>query len=153
MNEMKNGLSFLEEIRNGTKKINRGNWFVVLLIGVLILVIMLPTKNNDSYFKAEEEKEVQNTISEQENMQKSLSHFLSKIDGVGKVETLIYTKKEAESVYDRKTENIKITGVIIGAEGATNETIRLQIIKMVMALYDLEADAVEVYPLIRSSSE
>lgn len=39
--------------------------------------------------------------------------------------------------------------MIVAAEGAVNETIRLEIVKMVMALYDLKADEVEVYPLKR----
>lgn len=147
---MNKDVKIVEELLGDKIKINREKWFLILLVGVLIFVIMLPVKDNDSYEKKQDAETRQEKISEQDMMQMELSNFLSKIKGVGKVETLIYTQKETENIYGKESDNTKITGVIIGAEGAMNETIRLQIINMVMALYDLEADAVEVYPLTRT---
>lgn len=142
----------IQEILRGERKINKENMLVILLSGVLLFVIMLPTQNSSSFFIEEQEKETQVfSLSEQEEMENRLSAFLSQIDGVGNVKVLMHIVDESVAStygYGSNSQN-KIAGVIVAAEGAVNETIRLEIVKMVMALYDLKADEVEVYPLKR----
>lgn len=140
----------LQELLRGERKINKESLIVILLAGVLIFVIMLPTKNNDSFLLKTEEETMETTdFTKQEELENRLASFLTEIDGVGRVSVLMHMEEETVSAYGNNSSTNKITGVIIAAEGASNETIRLQIVKMVMALYDLSADKVEVYPLKR----
>ena len=43
-----------------------------------------------------------------------------------------------------QTKSPEIDGVVVAAKGAADEGIRLQIVKLVMALYGVEANKVEV---------
>lgn len=67
-----------------------------------------------------------------------------------KEETTVYTKNA--NGYDvpfiAQTESPAIDGVVIAAEGASNELVRLQIVRLVMALYGVEANKVEVSVLM-----
>jgi stage III sporulation protein AG len=64
-------------------------------------------------------------------------------------------RKEEATVYIRnadgnevpfisQTKSPEIDGVVVAAKGAADEGIRLQIVKLVMALYGVEANKVEV---------
>lgn len=140
----------LQEILRGERKINKGNLVVILLVGVLLFVIMLPTKNSSSsLISYTEETEEKVDFTKQEELENRLTEFLTEIEGVGRVSVLMHMEEESVSSYGSNSSINKITGVIVAAEGASNETIRLEIVKMVMALYDLSADKVEVYPLKR----
>lgn len=140
----------LQEILRGERKINKENMVVILLVGVLLFVIMLPTKNSSSsLISYTEETEEKVDFTKQEELEKRLTKFLAEIEGVGRVSVLMHMEEESVSSYGSNSSINKITGVIVAAEGASNETIRLEIVKMVMALYDLSADKVEVYPLKR----
>lgn len=140
----------LQEILRGERKINKENLVVILLVGVLLFVIMLPTKNsNSSLISYTEETEEKVDFTKQEELENRLTKFLAEIEGVGRVSVLMHMEEESVSSYGSNSSINKITGVIVAAEGASNETIRLEIVKMVMALYDLSADKVEVYPLKR----
>lgn len=65
---------------------------------------------------------------------------------VKKEETTVYTVNgNGEQVpFIAQTKSPQIDGVVISAEGAYDEAIRLQIVKLVMALYGVEANKVEV---------
>lgn len=140
----------IQEILRGERKINKESMLVILLSGVLLFVIMLPTQNNGSFFMEEQETKTQEiSLTEQEEMENRLSAFLAQLDGVGNVKVLMHIEESVVATYGKSNSQNKITGVIVAAEGAVNESIRLEIVKMVMALYDLSADEVEVYPMKR----
>lgn len=63
-----------------------------------------------------------------------------------KEETTVYTKDtDGHDVpFVSQTKSPKIDGVVVAARGASNEAVRLQITKLVMALYGLDANKVEV---------
>lgn len=65
---------------------------------------------------------------------------------VRKEETTVYTVNgNGDQVpFIAQTKSPQIDGVVISAEGASNEAVRLQIVKLVMALYGVEANKVEV---------
>jgi hypothetical protein len=118
---------------------------VLFLCGVLIFVILLPTDNNSSYTKGktetiEEYAETQTTISYKEKRETELKAFLESVSGVGKVNILIY-------LGDIKEEVPTIEGIVVAAEGARDENVRLLILRLVMALYGVEANKVEVTTL------
>ncbi len=63
-----------------------------------------------------------------------------------KEETTVYTRNDSgnEVPFVNQTKSPAIDGVVIAAEGAINEEVRLQIVRLVMALYGVEANKVEV---------
>ncbi len=66
-----------------------------------------------------------------------------------KDETTVYTVNESgEQVpFISQTISPDIDGVVVAAQGAGNENIRLQIVNLVKALYGIEANKVEVFIL------
>lgn len=186
--------------------ITKENMLVLFLGGVLIYIIMLPTKtdtttyrekrDNDSniYFTETECNSLDNeaeitdkeTISDKEyqhQLEKELEEFLKNIDGIGEVKTLIYLSaskkyvvekdiptsntirndtsentKNEKTVYTAnssgkdvpfviQTINPKIEGVVIAAQGIVSEEMRIKIIKLVMTLYGIDANKIEVINL------
>lgn len=65
---------------------------------------------------------------------------------VRKEETTVYTVNgNGDQVpFIAQTKSPQIDGVVISAQGASNEAVRLQIVKLVMALYGVEANKIEV---------
>lgn len=63
-----------------------------------------------------------------------------------KEETTVYTTNENgnEVPFITQTRRPAVDGVVISAEGASNEAVKLQIVRLVMALYGVEANKVEV---------
>ena len=63
-----------------------------------------------------------------------------------KEESTVYTVNESgsEVPFIAQTVRPSIDGVVISAKGAADENIRLQIVRLVMALYGVEANKIEV---------
>lgn len=68
-----------------------------------------------------------------------------------KDEVTVYTKNDNgdEIPFITQTKSPAIDGVIVAAQGAANEAVRLQIVRLVMALYGVEANKVEVTVLTK----
>jgi hypothetical protein len=135
---------FKAVIEMGTKK---ESMLVLFLCGVLIFVILLPTDNdNDSYLYKKTEETSKYTESEtvstyKEKRETELKSFLESVSGVGEVKVLIYLGDPQDNVPT-------IEGIVVAAKGARDENVRLLIMKLVMALYGLEANKVEVTALL-----
>lgn len=63
-----------------------------------------------------------------------------------KEETTVYTTDASgnEVPFVTQTKRPEVDGVVISAKGASNEAVKLQIVRLVMALYGVEANKVEV---------
>lgn len=107
-----------------------------------------------------------------EMLETELEEFLSRVSGVGEVKALIYVKASWEYQVEKDAENRaevqneetvytvneygqevpfvksyicpQIDGVAIMAKGAENEEVRVRLVHLIMALYGLEANKVEV---------
>jgi hypothetical protein len=79
-------------------------------------------------------------ISYKESLETELKQFLESVSGVGEARVLIYVGDEDEGA-------VGINGVVVAAKGASNENVRLNILKLVMALYGIDANMVEVTAL------
>lgn len=64
-------------------------------------------------------------------------------------ETTVYTVNGNgdEVPFITQTRSPQIDGVVVAAKGASNETVRVQIVRLVMALYGVEANKVEVFAM------
>lgn len=185
---------YLRDLKSGEKKFSKDAMLIVFFSGILIYVILLPINNNNSYEKErpmEEQLELReydrSVVQEkdyQTKLEEELEDFLSKVNGIGDVEVLIYLdttqeyvvekdvpshqvssqngdsksteeNKEEDTVYTvngngeqvpfiSQTRHPAIKGVVIAADGADKENIRIQIIRTVMALYGVEANKIDV---------
>jgi stage III sporulation protein AG len=140
MNQLQEKLKAI--IEAGTKK---ESMLILFLCGILIFVILLPT-NSTSYSNKKTETdqdytETETVISYKEKRETELKTFLESVSGVGEVKVLIYFRDLDESVPT-------IEGIVVAAKGARDENIRLLIVKLVMALYGVDANKVEVTALV-----
>lgn len=64
-------------------------------------------------------------------------------------ETTVYTVNENgdEVPFISQTKSPEINGVVVAAKGAANEIVRVQIVRLVMALYGVDANKVEVFAM------
>ena len=113
-------ISFLKE---------KGNKYLVyILIGLLVLVLCIPTGSMGSAY----EGDVQ--VLSDEGLEGRLERTLSAMDGVGAVQAMITTDSSGQ----------KVCGVVIVAEGAGNATINARISDAVKALFSIEAHKISI---------
>lgn len=194
-----------EDIRR-KKWFKRDNLIILILAGILLFIIALPTKGESEKKGDVKDVNVGDTdVAEKGNViakdsgpaeyaseqEKKLKTLISAMEGVGKVEVMITLASSEELVVERdrtisrsntvekdseggtrtvtqyeqgdtaiykgssgvnepyviKTNNPKVEGILVVAEGAANATVNLRITESVQALYDVEAHKVKVVPL------
>lgn len=123
-------ISFIKE--KGSK------YLVFVLVGLLILVMCIPTENKSSSFIQEE------TEREEENLEAQLEQVLSEMEGVGSVKVMITTEEVEESVLGTINKGRKVCGVVIVAEGAGNATINTRILEAVKALFSIDVHKISI---------
>ena len=125
-------ISFLKE---------KGNKYLIyILVGVLILVVLLPT-NSASDSSAE------TTIQESEvegDMELQLKRVLSAMEGVGNVEVMITTQNTGSSLFGNGNESRNVCGVVVVAEGAGIPTVNAKISEAVKALFSVDAHKISI---------
>lgn len=185
---------YIQDLKSGEKKLSKDGMLILFFSGLLIYVVLLPTNNNKSYKingidenvqdKSTYEQETSAETDYQTKLEQELEAFLSEVEGIGKVEVLIYLNTTQEYVVEKDIPAYKVTrqdtdgqssednkeegtvytvnsngdqvpfisqtrhpaieGVVIAAEGAGQENIKIQIIRAVMALYGVEPNKIDV---------
>ena len=97
-------------------KLNKSHLLIFLLVGILLLVIAIPTEENQ--IKSEENTDLE---------------ILEGMNGVGAVNVMI-TLKEDDTV----------EGVAVVAEGGDNAVIVCNITEVVQALFDVDSHKIKV---------
>ena len=98
---------------------------VLIILAVIFLSFDVFTQNRDG------RKQI---IDSDGGIETELCSILSDIDGVGAVDVMLqYGEKD------------QVTGVIVTAEGAGNPVVKNDLIKAVMALFDISSANVEVF--------
>lgn len=94
---------FMQKIKE--KKLKRSDWLILVLAGILILIIALPT---DTKEKKQEEKSKENISKENNTMEASkdeierkLEDILEKIDGAGDVKVMITYQDSGTQVVEK----------------------------------------------------
>lgn len=129
-------ISFLKE---------KGNkYIVVALVGLLILVMCIPT--GELQMTQEESQVSEGTL------EARLAHVLSEMEGVGKVEVMITTEGVQDSVFGTKTAGEKVCGVVVVAEGAGSATVNARISDAVKALFSIDVHKISIVKM-RSQEE
>lgn len=122
--------SFLDGYRRGLER--ELEEFLSSVAGVGEVKVLIYMKNSQEYI-VEKDVPVSNSVSG-ENSE------------LRKEETTVYTTNENgnEVPFVTQTRRPEVDGVVISAKGASNEAVKLQIVRLVMALYGVEANKVEV---------
>lgn len=96
-------LDFMQKIKE--KKLKRSDWLILVLAGILILIIALPT---DTKEKKQAEKSKENISKENNTMEASkdeierkLEDILEKIDGAGDVKVMITYQDSGTQVVEK----------------------------------------------------
>jgi stage III sporulation protein AG len=112
------------------KNIKKDNLFIILLAGVLLVVIALPTTSKDSKEKqtnfTKEVTSVENqtgTLSYIEEQEIRLKEVLSKVQGVGEVEVMITLKSSKELIVEKDKPTTSSTTQEEDAEGGKRDTV------------------------------
>lgn len=155
----------MKPLEKWMKKENLG---VLLLVGLLLLVIALPTRQGNENTNTEENTQVTDqSLQEQDwqtKMEKRLVEVLEQVQGVGKAEVFltcegtqekVVEKDEAETVYERDSRGNQtpyvsseiypqVTGVLVVAQGGDDPVVIQNIQEAVQVLFQVEAHKIKV---------
>lgn len=141
----------------------KNNFVILIIIGVLLLVVAIPTGDNK---KEHIEKEAATEYSEDyaSKTEKRLEKVLAEIHGAGKVQVLISWQASSEKLVEKdenKTVYLqnsggeqspfirqeimpKAEGVIVVAEGGDNPVVVRQITEAVCALFGVDTHKIKI---------
>ena len=155
----------MKSLEKWMKKENLG---VLLLVGLLLLVIALPTKSNEENTETEaEDQETDQNLQDQDwqtKMEERMVEVLEQVQGVGKAEVFltcegtqekVVEKDETETVYERDSRGNQtpyvsseiypeVTGVLVVAQGGDDPVVIQNIQEAVQVLFQVEAHKIKV---------
>ena len=108
----------------------KNTWMILLLVGILLVVIAIPTKTETKgntmsvYDKSEQEAT---------DVEKRLGNLLGQMQGVGEVHTMITYREDGQ-----------VEGIVIIADGAKDAVIVQNITEVVRALFDVDSHKIKV---------
>ena len=109
----------------GNKK---NQWLILLLVGILLVVIAIPTKSGTEEKGVVDSKEWSTSETEQR-----LENILSQMQGIGEVHVMITYRQENQ-----------VEGVVVVAEGGEQGVIVQKITEVVRALFDVDSHKIKV---------
>ncbi len=138
-----NGVMGEDTIR---KLLKKENMVLLILGGLLLVVIGIPVKKEESKTVMEEGiypvTEADYSVDEYSaNLEKQLEEMLSKVSGVGDVEVMITLKTTTEKegiIYPQ------VEGVLVSCQGAGRGSVNAEITEALQALFNLDAHKVKV---------
>lgn len=109
----------------------KNQWLILLLVGILLVVIALPTSSSteaDTSLGDTDETDVNAT-----EMEKRLENILGQMQGVGEVHVMITYQDETQ-----------IEGVVVVAQNGGNAVVVQKITEVIRALFDVDAHKIKV---------
>ena len=104
----------------------KNQWLVVLLVGVLLIVMAMPTKKGtDAEYSVTDNRET--------DVEMRLENMLEKMQGVGKADVMITFQDEEQ-----------VEGVLVIADGAKSGVIVRDITEVVQALFEVDSHKIKV---------
>lgn len=113
----KENSSILQKIMQMKKE----QWFVVLLFGVLLAVIALPTEQKPK--ETSKEKKVSQNVTVPDGLdaqEKQLAELLSRVEGVGKVQVMLTRKSNGTRIVEKDVPVTDKTSEESGESGGRN---------------------------------
>lgn len=111
------------------KKIGKDQWLIVFLVGILLLVIAVPSDCGASAGSGEkkpvaQEADESDADNYEDVLERRLEQVLSSMDGVGRVEVMITLKDEGESVVEKDVSTNGDTQTDTDGEGNVTEQMK-----------------------------
>ena len=120
-------------------------WGILLLVGILLVVLALPVKENEDKLSQTSEiiSESEKASVSKTELENKLEALLSSTEGVGKVQVMLMTREDNADTFSG-TKDVQVTGVMIAAQGGDNMVTVQNIKQAVMALFQLDAHKIKV---------
>ena len=108
----------------------KNTWIILLLVGVLLVVIAIPTKTETKKdtLSIYDDSELNET-----DMEKRLKNLLQQMEGVGEVHTMITYRDDKQ-----------VEGIVIVVEGGGDAVVVRNITEVVRALFDVDSHKIKV---------
>ena len=135
--------NFLSNLFKKLKSIKHIEIILAVLFGLIILMVYFSsTSSSSTNSQTNYEDESLSAVSAYtQEVEQKLTNLLSKIDGVGAVDVMIMIDEKT----NLETEALPtITSAVVVAEGARNVWVKLEIVKAVEALLNLNTSNIEV---------
>ena len=108
----------------------KNTWMILLLIGILLVVIAIPTKTEPRVNSLS----IYDDVSPNEtDMEKRLQSLLQQMQGVGEVHTMITYRDDKQ-----------VEGIVIIADGGGDAVVVRNIAEVVRALFDVDSHKIKV---------
>ena len=117
-----------QNIWNKLLENKKNQWLILLLVGILLVVIAIPTKSGTEEKSVGDLKEWSTSETEQR-----LENILSQMQGIGEVHVMITYRQENE-----------VEGVVVVAEGGEQGVTVQKITEVVRALFDVDSHKIKV---------
>lgn len=88
-------------LREKMKHMNKNQWLILVLTGILLLVIAMPVPGKSSEEPAEVSQTEAGERGDMEALEKRLENALANVEGVGKVRVMITKKTSGEKIVEK----------------------------------------------------
>ncbi len=147
------------------KKWDKQQWMILLLLGLILLVMAIPTKKisqtvsqkktgskntmagsgiyENLYGNSNEDAQV---LTEKAVLEQQLEQLLQQVEGIGQVKVMLMLENSEDTMTSFSSQNpsVSIQGVLIAAQGGDNSVVVRNIQEAVMALFQVEAHKIKV---------
>lgn len=137
------------------KWMKKENFFVMILIGVLLLVVLWPmekgeNKKNSSYSSTyfDQSYSVDGREEEVTGLEQALEELLFSMEGVGENKVMITFSAASSTSYMTTDKTPQIEGVVVCAKGASNGKVAKNISEVIQALFGIEAHKIKIVKMI-----
>lgn len=112
------------------KKPDKSQFFILALVGILLLVIALPTGNKNvgenTETSTEQEEEQLSIIEEQDEVEERLEKILEQIEGVGEVQVMITYKDSGTQVVEKDLNSSSSNSTEVDSTGGERDSTDMQ---------------------------
>lgn len=154
MNQEK-GAGILERLFEKEGGFGKEKLMVFLLVGVLLLVVAIPQKEQKEQTVPSQQKgqeaalEVQSDYDQyKERLEQELEQFLSQMEGVGRTKVLVIMERGEEEVLEERTvvakKPPKVQGVFVLCQGAEQNQNRSKLTRILSSILNLESYQVQL---------
>ncbi|SFP96586.1 stage III sporulation protein AG [Lachnospiraceae bacterium XBB1006] len=161
----------LEALKKKVFSMKKESLLFVFLIGVLLLVLGMPTSDKQKETEVDAEDEETRLSGFEERMEEKLQALLSEMEGAGEVQVMVTVEDTGESVMGKdsrlaekeseestvyqeegqgrkpfviSSKTPRVQGVVIVCEGAGNPVVKQRISEAVQALFQIESHKISI---------
>ncbi len=128
---------------------------VIIIIGVLIAVLFIPTgaKKENNFAEIQEsvseESFTDTSLEYEEELEQRLEEILSQMEGVGEVEVMITLKSTSKTqsnsfTYTAQKSYPEVEGVFVVTQGGDNSSVNLAITEAIQALFGIDVHKIKI---------